>query len=384
VLRATKTVLTPNTSTLQQGASETFTAQVTTNQAGGPPISGAVQFGVHGSPVGSPVPLVNGQAQFVPNGLAPGSDDIDATYLGDSNYGMSEGMAVVIVNQAVSTTTITASPGTTTFEGQAGLTFTATVTGPVNTLPTGTVQFSVNGVAVSGFVSLVSGQAQFAPGLAQGILTIGATYSGDNNFAGSVGSLVETVNTAYTVTANPTTITINSPGQAGTATLTFLAMNGFSSGGTATPTLICPNLPSGAPCNITPFNLTTNGSATATLTFQTAAPSRLIPTSPDWPAISSWRILASMISLICLLPASLWLRGYIWKQRRWSWALLFPALAMLAVSAACGGGGAGGSGNGTGSGITNPGTPPGQYSIAVTMTINGVIQTMPNLTVNVQ
>jgi hypothetical protein len=34
--------------------------------------------------------------------------------------------------------------------------------------------------------------------------------------------------------------------------------------------------------------------------------------------------------------------------------------------------------------VSNPGTPTGQYSIAVTLTINGVTETMPNLTVNIQ
>jgi hypothetical protein len=70
--------------------------------------------------------------------------------------------------------------------------------------------------------------------------------------------------------------------------------------------------------------------------------------------------------------------GYRGKQRRWGLALVFTIFVMLAVGVGCGGGG------GTPPGSGNPGTPTGMSSPTVSITINGVTETVPNLVLNVQ
>jgi Bacterial Ig-like domain (group 3) len=96
---STTTVTSPNSS-VAQGANMTFTAQVTSSQSGGPPITGSIVFQVDFD-AGTTVPLVNGSAQFTTSfpSAVPNSHKITARYSGDQNYIPSRGTlqeAVVI------------------------------------------------------------------------------------------------------------------------------------------------------------------------------------------------------------------------------------------------------------------------------------------------
>ncbi len=119
--------------------------------------------------------------------------------------------------------TQTAPVGAATF-GQT-ITFNATVSATTGT-PTGTVQFSVNGVAYGPALALTSGSANISvTGLAAGSNTIAATYSGDNNFASSTaGALnvsVALVTTTTTLTSTISSATAVPPGTSATLTATI-------------------------------------------------------------------------------------------------------------------------------------------------------------------
>ena len=87
VLRTTTTAVSTSAPTIQQGQSVTFSAQVTSNQAGGPAIGGTIQFYFGGGePVGSPGTVINGQAQVTTTSLTPGPSGLSAVYAGDTNY----------------------------------------------------------------------------------------------------------------------------------------------------------------------------------------------------------------------------------------------------------------------------------------------------------
>jgi hypothetical protein len=115
-----------------------------------------------------------------------------------------------------STTTVTSSRNPSTY-GQS-VTFTATVR-PATGLgvPTGTVQFRIDGVAVGGFRTLnASGIVTYTPNtLSAGTHTVTATYTGDGVFSTStspnLSQLVNKANTTTTVTSslNPSTLANN-------------------------------------------------------------------------------------------------------------------------------------------------------------------------------
>lgn len=87
VLRTTTTTVATSSPSVQSGQSVTFTAQIVSNQTGGPAIGGTIQFYLgDGFGVGSPVTVTNGQAQVTTNSLPAGSSGLSATYNGDANY----------------------------------------------------------------------------------------------------------------------------------------------------------------------------------------------------------------------------------------------------------------------------------------------------------
>jgi hypothetical protein len=108
------------------------------------------------------------------------------------------------------------------------------------------------------------------------------------------------------------------------------------------------------------------------------SPSATFPNTKNRQKLDGWRITGGEVALaffLCLGIAAFGLRR---RQRRWSAVLTLVALALIFADAGCGGGGGGGGGGG------NPGTPTGVRAFTVSMTINGVTQTVPGLTVNVQ
>lgn len=255
--------------------------------------------------------------------------------------------------------------------------------GPV---PTGTVQFFVNNSDIGAPVQLSAGEATLSTSsLPAGLDNVGATYSGDTNYQSSGNAILVTVSSSatFSVTANPTAISVPTPGQSGSTTLTFTAENGFSSNGNATIGVTCSGLPDESSCNVSPpsINIATNGTAAATLTIMTTAPSALVSAGGIWRDIGGWsglrgETLPAISILLFLCGIALGFRG---KRRRWGLAFAAVALSFVFASAGCGGGGGGGGGTGP----SSPGTPAGSANFTVSVTINGVTQTLP-LAVNVQ
>ncbi len=204
----------------QFGDSVTFTATVSPAQGSVAP-TGTVQFSIDGTPVGTPVVLANGVATLTTALLAVGGHTITAVYSSDSSdFNSSTGSLTggQTVNTADSTTAVTTSISSPTY-GQS-LVFTATVTAVTAGLPvpTGTVQFEIDGVDFGAAVTLVNGSAtsEAIDSLDAGSHSIGAVYSGDANFATSTAlSLTQTVNPAVlAVTANDATKVYGQPNPA--------------------------------------------------------------------------------------------------------------------------------------------------------------------------
>jgi len=165
-LLSTTTTLMSSSTTIQQGASVTFTAQVTPGQSGGPAMTGTVQFAAGGSNLGT-TGVSNGQAQLSTSSLPVGTDMISASYSGDSNYASSQASASLTVTPGpdfsvsfAPATVNVSSPGSSattmlTVSGSNGfnsqVSFSATCAG----LPSGSsCSFSPSMVAVGGSTTL--------------------------------------------------------------------------------------------------------------------------------------------------------------------------------------------------------------------------------------
>jgi hypothetical protein len=170
---------------------------------------------------------------------------IVATYSGDTNNAGSIGTLTQVVNPLPATTTAVASSLNPSTSGQS-VTFTATVTG--GSLPTGTVNFTSNGAAISGCgaVALAAGNSQCSTStLSVGSDAIVATYSGDSNNAGSSAALTQVVNplpaTTTTVACNP------NPSLSGQSVMCAATVSGGSSP-TGTVSFTSGGLPIGGNC----------------------------------------------------------------------------------------------------------------------------------------
>jgi hypothetical protein len=396
LVRPSATTLASSAASIQIGQSVTFTAAVAPGYgSSGPAPTGTVQFAENGTSLAS-VPVSQGQAQFTTSSLPAGILAISVTYSGDTNYAPSYGGVTETVNLFATTTTVTTSNSA--IQQGSSITLTANVAPSQSGGPslTGDVQFwsaiSLQGSEnpIGAPVALTSGQAQITTSaLAPGIQLVGASYSGDANYSSSFGSTAETVSLAptFTISANPATIPVTAPGQSGSATLTFSGQNGFSSNGSVALMPTCTGLPSASNCSISPssINIPANGTATATLSILTTAPSASFPGTRNYWDNSGWQLmteakaLASVLILLFCVGVAVGPRG---RRRRWGLAFAAVALVLVFANAGCGGGSSLGVGGG-GGGNSNPGTPVGTYTITVSFTINGVTQAIP-LTVNVQ
>ena len=206
------------------GQAVTFTAAVSVNPQGAGTPTGTVQFLIDGTSYSSPVPVgacnpsaANAVcASFSIFTLTVPSHIITASYSGDSNFngtgtGNSTATGVTqTVNKAATATAVASSLSPSVY-GQP-VTFTATVadaTPNSTATPTGTVQFSIDGMPYGSPVSV----GACSPNVANAVCasfsthtltppshTISASYSGDGNFTTSNGSTTQTVAKADTVT----------------------------------------------------------------------------------------------------------------------------------------------------------------------------------------
>src|SRR5207245_848086 len=154
----------------------------------------------------TPVAVANGQATFATSALGVGSHVVTARYNGDGNFNASTSTFNQVVNQAATTTALSASASPSVF-GQA-VSFTATVAATGPGTPSGSVIFTIDGVSQPR-VALTNGQASLTTTtLSVGSHTIAVAYGGDGTFPGSTSTLSQVVNRtdttiAFSVSAEP-------------------------------------------------------------------------------------------------------------------------------------------------------------------------------------
>jgi hypothetical protein len=225
------TTITPSESPGFFGDTITFTAGVT-GAAGTP--SGAVTFTIDNVSKGTFNLDANGQATFEISTLTVTTHTVRVSYYGDNTYAASSASLSEVVKQAQTNTQITSSATPVAVVGNP-VTWTATVTASNGLLPTGTVTFSIDGVAKA-TVNLASGVATYTNATLTASATghtITAKYNGATNYATSTGTYKQVVVNPGTTLANVTVSTATNPSQVNTAVL-FAASVIDPNGGTPT------------------------------------------------------------------------------------------------------------------------------------------------------
>jgi hypothetical protein len=161
----------------------TPTASVTSGGSGG-----SVQFNDNGTSLGNPVAVSGGVAQYTGT-LPAGTNDITATFLGDSTDAPAMSNTVAVNATAIATTTTISTSSGSVIGGTGQATVTASVTAASGT-PSGTVDFYVNGVDVTS-ATLTGGQATANVSLPAWASYVKATYDGNSTFATSTSAKIK-------------------------------------------------------------------------------------------------------------------------------------------------------------------------------------------------
>jgi hypothetical protein len=205
-----------------------------------------------------------------------------------ANYTVSIVNGALTVTGAATTTTLTAPASA---ASGASTTLTATVASTAGT-PGGTVTFNSGSTSLGTGTINSSGVATLSTtALPAGTDTITATYAAAGNFAGSTSApatlVVEpgTTGASYTVSANPTSLTVAS-GKTATTMLTITPTGGYS----GTVTLSCTSMPATASCTFDQKQIALSGNSQSVnlgLTINTTAQqaSKHAPQSPGNPAL---------------------------------------------------------------------------------------------------
>ena len=325
--------------------------------------------------------MVNGRATLT---IAPsgGKHVIAANYSGDTDYVASASSSFnVTVSQAATSTVLTLSSGTITYQDTS--TLTAAITSSAKGTITGVVTFSkVNsdrtltslGTSpvtkdVSGnFVATLTGQS-----FAIGGYTVVANYAGDSNYSPSASTNITlTVTDKADLTLNvPSDISLTSGGSS-TPSISLSPVNGFSD----PITLTCGGMPSGVTCSIVV-------SGTATPDTVTIRPD----SSGAYPATIQLKIASSasaslnagkagsaflVILLPCLFGPFLFPFGRRWSRFKGCF-IPFGLIVILVAMTGCSGGGGGGKTSpkiSTGTlALSSSGTHPINHTYTFTVTV---------------
>jgi sugar lactone lactonase YvrE len=267
---ATTTQLSSSLNPANAGATVNFTATVSGATVAGGTLNGNVTFTDGALTLGVVAVNGSGQAVLSMNTLATGSHSIVATYAGNTNYSGSASSALVEVIQQTGTTTLLSTAATPTQVGTVA-TFTATVTSQTG-IPTGSVSFLDNGVAIGSGTLNAQGVASFATSsLTVGTHPITALYVGNSSYTTSTSAVVQqvvvqaTTTTALVSSVNPVTL-----GNAVTFTATVTTGSTIAPGGTV-------NFTDGAN-SLGSVTLAANGTASLTTSSLVFGPHSIVVT----------------------------------------------------------------------------------------------------------
>jgi sugar lactone lactonase YvrE len=192
---ATTTTLASSANPASLASTVTFTATVSTT-GGGATASGTVRFTDGSATLGTATLNSSGVATFSTSGLSEGDHTIIAEYLEGYAHKASTSTALTQVVGRY-TPTITLATASNPSSASDALVVTASVQPPATTptMPTGTVEFRVDGTTRATVTLNASGIASWTTSdLAVGTYTLSAVYSGNANFRSVSATATQVVN----------------------------------------------------------------------------------------------------------------------------------------------------------------------------------------------
>ena len=360
--------------------------------AKGNPATGTVILSQNGTQLATVTLDSQGVANylFTSTTLAPGTQTFTAAYSGDASYKASTTTQTLTITKAIPVeSSFIPTNGTiwqlTDVNKAVSLQFNVS---SVGVEPTGTITYTMNGTSLGTLTvsSSAPQQGQMTFGVEASVdatqigagntATFTASYSGDGNYQGA-GPFTTTVTVSEPASAGIAlttggNITIATPGQSGTSTLTVAPSNGFGGSVKLTCTLTGGATASNNPTCSVPASVSISGTAaqTATATVSTTAATSASTKRPATLFIGLGGGVALAGVLLIALPR---------RRMLWLSMLCLVALGVALLPMGCGGGGSGGGTSPGGS----PGTPAGAYTFTITGA-NGSITGSTTLTVAVQ
>ena len=302
------------------GAAEQISVTISAGSGNTGTPKGMVTLQVDGGPI-MDAAVTNGMALFDTALRGVGVHNIDVHYLGDDTFLPSSSHTDVQVTGPATTLTLmapaNAAPG-------APVTLTSTVISAGGT-PTGEIKF-LDGNTVIGTARLnAAGVATFTTtNLAVGAHSLSASYAGDDSFAGSASTPMNTTIAAndFALGATPQATTVTA-GQSASFNITVTPSGGFGDA----VTLSCASV-TGITCNFGQSTVTPNGAmAATTLTVTTSATvlhyGGMAGTGTGW--------FLATLGLIGVLT-SLWKRGVPQRNAIRGFAASMAAVIVLALT----------------------------------------------------
>ncbi len=376
------TMLESSRSVVRSGDAVTFTAVVSSNVAAP---WGSVTFYSGANRLSDPIPLLEDPsgsgkrsvASFTTAGLAEGQNIITAAYDGSEGVDPSTSAPIIVTSTSQIPTTTSVTASNSSVVQNTNVTFTAKVFRELAgaAMPTGTVQFAVDSVAMGSPVVLNSeGAAQYSTAsLPVGQHIVSATYSGDTVYVASSGSVSINVTPqpSFTVAAGTSTINV-AKGSSATGTVDLAATNGFI-GSVALTCAVTPVRTEGPTCSLTPTSVsldTANTTAQSVVTVATTGTH--VRASVGASGMPWWATGAFGIVGLALL-------GVPARRRRMCTFMLVLMLVVSIIIVGCGGGSETNDRQ-----RSDSGTPVGAYTIVVTASSGGLPPQTTTVTVNVR
>ena len=422
--------LTPNPTSSTVGQQVLLTAALTPFSSGGNSTNGeSVTFYSGSTSLGTGT-LTSGVATLSTTALPTGTDSLTAKYAGDANFNTSTSTAVNLVvstgpaqvavpnvvndTQAAATTAINGaglvvgtvtmassstvasgnvisespSAGTSVNSGSAvnlvvstgpaqvaatpvfspaAGTYTSTQSVTITDSTTGAaIYYTTNGNPPTTSSTLYNGAITFSA--TETIEAIAAASGDSNSQVATANYIIVAAAPGYTLSASPSSITIVG-GSTGSTVITLTPTGGF----TGTVNFACGTLPSLVTCNFAPSSLTVASSAPLTTTLTIGTTGTTTASLGNGPAGG---VLPGIFAALILLPLGFMRRILRTRKAGSPWlGCLLLAGTCLAAAGLLGMAGCGGS--------SKSSTPPGTYSIPITVTSGGT--TVPlNLSVTIQ